>query len=78
MIRILIADDQELIRDSLRLIVSSDERFEVVAMAKDGREAVEMAKKYRPDVVLLDIRMPEINGLECVHLIKGKMMQLKL
>lgn len=78
MIRILIADDQELIRDSLRLIVSSDERFEVVAMAKDGREAVEMAKKYRPDVVLLDIRMPEINGLECVHLIKGENDAIKI
>ncbi len=72
MIRILIADDQELIRDSLRLLISSDERFDVVAIAKDGREAVEKARKYRPDVILLDIRMPEINGIECLHLIKGE------
>ncbi len=72
MIRILIADDQELIRDSLRLLISSDKRFEVVAMAKDGREAVEKAQKYRPDIILLDIRMPEINGIECLHLIKGE------
>lgn len=72
MIRVLIADDQELIRESLEVLISSDERFQVVGSAKNGREAVEMAIKLRPDVVLMDIRMPEMNGIECTTLIKQK------
>lgn len=78
MITILIADDQELIRDSLQLLISSDERFEVIGTARDGKEVVEMALKYKPDVILMDIRMPKINGLECVHLIKEKESKIKI
>jgi DNA-binding NarL/FixJ family response regulator len=72
MITVLIADDQELIRDSLELIIGTDDRFRVVGTAKDGREVVDMAATLRPNVILMDIRMPEINGLECVRLIKSK------
>ncbi|WP_269844581.1 response regulator [Marispirochaeta aestuarii] len=66
------ADDQELIRESLELIISSDSRFSVVGTAKDGREAVELAGRLKPDIILMDIRMPEINGLECVSIIKER------
>ena len=70
MITVMIADDQELIRESLELLISSDSRFKVVGTAKDGRAVVDLALQVKPDVILMDIRMPEINGLECVHLIK--------
>jgi DNA-binding NarL/FixJ family response regulator len=78
MITVLIADDQELIRDSLQLLISSDERFMVIGTAEDGKQAVEMALKHRPDVILMDIRMPKINGLECVSLIKEKEATIKI
>lgn len=78
MITVLIADDQELIRDSLQLLISSDERFTVVGTAEDGKQAVEMALKHRPNVILMDIRMPKINGLECVSLIKEKEGKIKI
>ncbi|NCB02837.1 MAG: response regulator transcription factor [Spirochaetia bacterium] len=78
MIKILIADDQELIRDSLHLLISSDDRFKVIGMAVDGKEVVEMALSLKPDVILMDIRMPKINGLECVSLIKEKDDQIKI
>lgn len=78
MITVLIADDQELIRDSLQLLISSDERFKVIGTARDGEETVGMALKHIPDVILMDIRMPKINGLECVHLIKDKVDKIKI
>ena len=78
MISVLIADDQELIRESLELIISLDPRFKFVGSAKDGREVVDLAHQLRPDVILMDIRMPEINGLECVKLIKQKDSTIKI
>ncbi|ADY12168.1 response regulator [Sphaerochaeta globosa] len=78
MISVLIADDQELIRESLEIIISIDPQFRIVGAAKDGREVVEMAKTLRPDVILMDIRMPEINGLECVKIIKQKDNTIKI
>lgn len=78
MINVMIADDQELIRESLELIISTDPQFRFIGSAKDGREAVDKALTLRPDVVLMDIRMPEINGLECVRLIKQKDSSIKI
>ncbi|MDD2328993.1 response regulator transcription factor [Sphaerochaeta sp.] len=78
MIDVMIADDQELIRESLELIISIDPKFRIVGSAKDGRQAVEMALDLRPDVILMDIRMPEINGIECVKLIKQKDCTIKI
>ncbi|WP_261574336.1 response regulator [Frankia gtarii] len=63
-IRLLIVDDQELIRTGLRLILETQEDFEVVGEAADGREALARAEEVRPDVVLLDIRMPRMDGVE--------------
>jgi len=78
MISVLIADDQELIRESLEIIISIDPQFRFVGSAKDGREVIDMALALRPDVILMDIRMPEINGLECVKIIKQKDSAIKI
>ncbi|WP_049562145.1 response regulator [Nonomuraea sp. SBT364] len=63
MIRVLLADDEAMIRAGVRAILSAAPDVEVVAEAADGHQAVEQARAYRPDVVLLDIRMPVLDGL---------------
>jgi DNA-binding NarL/FixJ family response regulator len=63
-IRLLIADDQELVRTGFRLFLEAQDGLEVVGEAGDGREAVERARELRPDVVLMDIRMPQMDGVE--------------
>jgi DNA-binding NarL/FixJ family response regulator len=66
--RILIADDQSLVRAGFRLILESQADFEVVGEAADGEEAVAAIRKMRPDVVLMDVRMPRLDGLEATRL----------
>lgn len=68
-IRLIIADDQALIRDGLRLILDSQEDLQVVGEAGNGEEAVRLAAALQPDVVLMDIRMPGMDGLQATHLI---------
>jgi DNA-binding NarL/FixJ family response regulator len=63
-IRLLIVDDQELVRTGFRLFLETQDGLEVVGEAGDGREAVERARQLRPDVVLMDIRMPHMDGVE--------------
>jgi DNA-binding NarL/FixJ family response regulator len=62
-IDVLIADDQALVRAGFRLLLETEDEIRVVAEAGDGREAVALARRHRPDVVLMDIRMPELDGL---------------
>ena len=66
-VRVLIADDNVLFARTLETILEDDERFEVVGKAKDGVEAVELAESLHPDVVLMDIRMPRVDGLEATR-----------
>ncbi len=70
-IRVLIADDQELVRAGLAMILDAQPGIEVAGQAANGREAVEMARRLRPDVCLFDIRMPELNGIEATALLAG-------
>lgn len=70
-IRVLIADDQHLVRTGLRMILDAQPGMEVVGEAADGRRAVELARELRPDVCLFDIRMPELDGIEAVRELAG-------
>jgi DNA-binding NarL/FixJ family response regulator len=67
MIRVLLADDQALVRAGLRVLIDSDGELEVVGEATNGAEAVALASRHRPEVVLMDIRMPEMDGLEATR-----------
>ena len=67
MLRILIADDHEVARRGIRALLESHPGWEVCAEAKDGREAVEIANRMKPDLILLDIGMPNLNGLEATR-----------
>jgi DNA-binding NarL/FixJ family response regulator len=77
-LRILVVDDQGLFREALVRLIASQTDMEVVAQAGNGREAVELVRLHHPDIVLLDIRMPVMNGLEATRLIKTELPQTKV
>lgn len=70
-IRVLVADDQDIVRTGLRMILDAQPGIEVVAEAVTGREALELARRLRPDVCLLDVRMPELDGIEVTRQLAG-------
>ncbi len=70
-IRVVLADDQEIIRTGLRMILNAQPDTEVIGEAADGREAVALARRLRPDVCLFDIRMPDIDGIEATRQLAG-------
>jgi len=72
MIRILIADDHLIIRQGLRLILETEEDFELVAEATDGAEALILCKNLNPDVVLMDLRMPNMDGLTAIERLRAE------
>jgi len=67
LVRIVIADDHAIVRDGLKRLMESQPRYAVVAEAKTGREAIRLVRAHRPDVLLLDISMPELSGLEVLQ-----------
>jgi DNA-binding NarL/FixJ family response regulator len=72
MIRVAIADDQALVRSAFALLLRSDPRIELVGEAADGVEAVELARREQPDVMLMDVRMPRLDGVEATRRIVGQ------
>ncbi len=71
-VRILVADDHEVVRQGLRALLESQPGWSVVGEARNGREAVEWTRQLKPDVVVLDVSMPELNGLEATRRILGE------
>jgi NarL family two-component system response regulator LiaR len=69
MIRVLICDDQTIVSEGLQVILSADPEIEVVGIANDGAEAVECVARLKPDVVLMDLKMPVMNGIQATRLI---------
>lgn len=72
MIKVLICDDQEFVCEGLKIILSSDPEIQVAGMALDGREALEKVEKDPPDLVLMDLKMPVMNGIQATRTIKQK------
>jgi DNA-binding NarL/FixJ family response regulator len=66
-IRVLVADDQSMVRAGFRMLLAGESGIDVVAEAANGREAVDKAARFQPDVVLMDIRMPELDGLQATR-----------
>jgi DNA-binding NarL/FixJ family response regulator len=78
MIRVLVVDDHAILRDGIRSLLENQEDILVVGEASDGSEALESVGKLQPDIVLMDISMPKINGLEATRLIKERFHQVKV
>ena len=76
--RVLICDDQDIVRDGLELLLKLESDIEVVGIATDGAEAVEMVEKEKPDLVLMDLKMPVMNGVDATREIKAKWPSVKV
>ena len=70
-VRVLIADDHRLFAESLMAVLSEDERVDVIGIAEDGQQAVDLVTELRPDVILMDLRMPVLDGFEATRRIRA-------
>lgn len=77
-IKVLIVDDQQLVRESLKIVLDSRDNFNVIDIAENGYLAIQSIKKEKPDVVLMDIRMPQLDGVQCTKMIKEKYSEVKI
>lgn len=78
MIKVLIADNQELIRQSLQIVLNSKQDIEVSDVAANGQEVIQCIRKNKPDIILMDIRMPKMDGVQCTKIIKENYPQIKI
>ena len=78
MSKVLIADDQELIRQSLQIVLNSKQDIEVSDVAANGQEVIQCIRKNKPDIILMDIRMPKMDGVQCTKIIKENYPQIKI
>ena len=72
MIRVLAVDDHPLLREGIAALIGSEEDMELVGEASNGREAVDLFRKYQPDITLMDLQMPEMNGIDAIGAIRGE------
>ena len=72
MIRVLAVDDHPLLREGIAALIGSEEDMELVGEASNGREALDLFRKYQPDITLMDLQMPEMNGIDAVGAIRGE------
>ncbi|MFV0269923.1 MAG: response regulator [Draconibacterium sp.] len=77
-IKVIVADDHQLFREGLKNLLETDETIEVVAQSENGNAAIEMAQRLNPDVLLTDIAMPDMNGIEATRLLKEKLPEIKV
>ncbi len=78
MIKVLVADDQELIRESLKIVLNSKPGIEVTDTVANGQEVVRSVRQEKPDVILMDIRMPKMDGVQCTKIIKDNYPAIKI
>lgn len=78
MIKVLIAEDQELIRQSIEIMLSNKNDIEVVGTVENGMEVISFVRRTIPDVILMDIRMPKMDGIQCIEIIKEKQPNIKI
>jgi len=78
MIKVLVADDQELIRESLKIVLNSKPGIEVTDTVANGQEVVRSVRQVKPDVILMDIRMPKMDGVQCTKIIKDNYPAIKI
>ena len=78
MIKVLIADDQELIRQSLQIVLNTKEDMHVTDTVSNGQEVIQSIRKETPDVILMDIRMPKMDGVQCTKIIKENYPEIKI
>lgn len=78
MIKVLIADDQELIRQSLEIVLNSKENLEVTDAVENGQEVIRSVRENLPDIILMDIRMPKMDGVQCTKIIKENHPEIKI
>ena len=76
--KILICDDQAVIRDGLELLLNLEKDFQVVGLAQDGAQAIDLAAEKSPDLVLMDLKMPGLNGIEATRQIRSRFPQIKI
>ena len=78
MINVLVADDQELIRQSLQIVLNTKEELNVTDTVSNGQEVIQSVRENRPDVILMDIRMPKMDGVQCTKIIKENYPDIKI
>lgn len=78
MIKVLVADDQELIRESLQIVINSKPGLTVTDVAANGQEVIKCVRRERPDVILMDVRMPKMDGVQCTKIIKENYPEIKI
>ena len=78
MIRVLAVDDHPLLREGIAALIGSEEDMELVGEASNGREALDLFRKCQPDITLMDLRMPEMNGIDAIGAIRGEFLDARI